>query len=129
MTSDSQPTYQFFPPPSPADTILPLLRRYLPHTIPLYRRFQFHLRNPLPTAHILASFPPGTTPDPDANKNGAPWLVTHVDLSRRSETQAWLFSSLELELESGIEFTSRLRNGERGVVEDALEKVVQKQLF
>jgi hypothetical protein len=93
-------SHSFYSHPDPASTILPILASHVPQSIPLYRRIQYHLHYPSPTAYILASFPPSTTPADDA-----PWLVTHIDLSRGIETHAWLFSSIELSPKSASSFT------------------------
>ena len=47
---------------------------------------------PYETAHILATFPPGLTPEP-----GQPWLAARVDLFAGRTTQMIIYSSLEAE--------------------------------
>jgi GNAT superfamily N-acetyltransferase len=75
-----------------AATILPPLVSQLPYSTTLLRRIQHGIAHPSKTAHILATFPPGRTPDPST-----PWLAARVDLFRGRETQIFIFSSLEAE--------------------------------
>ncbi|KAF9887556.1 hypothetical protein FE257_010134 [Aspergillus nanangensis] len=70
--------------------IIPLLVAQLPHSCSVLRRIQHTIRYPSSTARILATFPPGTTPE-------KPWLAAHVDLFRGRETQILVYSSLEAE--------------------------------
>ncbi|KAJ5594421.1 Acyl-CoA N-acyltransferase [Penicillium hispanicum] len=86
-----------------AASILPHLAVHLPHSISLLRRIQHGLAYPSSTAKILATFPPGATPDapgsadPDSR---TPWLAARVDLFRGRETQILAYSSLEFECTS-----------------------------
>lgn len=73
-----------------ATSILPILAAHLPHSITCLRRIQHGVAYPSPTAKILATFPPSTTPDPDT-----PWLAARVDLFLGRQTQIVLYSSLE----------------------------------
>ncbi|KAJ5267002.1 hypothetical protein N7478_009810 [Penicillium angulare] len=75
-----------------ATTILPLLASHLPLSSALLRRIQHGIAYPAPTAKILATFSPSTSPSPDT-----PWLAARVDLFRGRETQIILYSSLEAE--------------------------------
>ncbi|KAI9734218.1 MAG: hypothetical protein M1834_002320 [Cirrosporium novae-zelandiae] len=79
---------------TPKETVLPLLRSHLPHTLSVYRRIQSHLHNPSPTARILTTFPPETCSPPPPR----PWLVAWVDRTRAPESEVWLFSTYELPL-------------------------------
>lgn len=81
----------------------------MPYSSSLLRRIQHTLAYPSPTAKILATFPPGSTPGsssaapsspgPDSDPS-TPWLAAQVDLFRGRETQIILFSSLEAECTS-----------------------------
>lgn len=74
-----------------AVTIMPALVSQLPYSLTLLRRIQHGIAYPFETAQILATFPPGSTPD------GQPWLAARVDLFRGRETQMFIYSSLEAE--------------------------------
>jgi GNAT superfamily N-acetyltransferase len=75
-----------------AATLMPALVSQLPYSLALLRRIQHAVAYPFETAQILATFPPGSTPDP-----GKPWLAARVDLFRGRETQMLIYSSLEAE--------------------------------
>ncbi|KAJ5153033.1 uncharacterized protein N7482_009511 [Penicillium canariense] len=75
-----------------AHSITPHLTTQMPYSIALLRRIQHALAHPSNTAKILATFPPGATPDADTH---TPWLAARVDLFRGRETQIILYSSLE----------------------------------
>ncbi|KAF3390525.1 hypothetical protein F1880_008998 [Penicillium rolfsii] len=93
---------QSLPPPAPcfyehsAQSIVPILAQQMPYTSSLLRRIQHSLAYPSPTAKILATFPPGSTPGSSLAPS-TPWLAAQVDLFRGRETQIILFSSLEAE--------------------------------
>ncbi|KAJ5377683.1 uncharacterized protein N7496_005092 [Penicillium cataractarum] len=85
-----------------AQSIIPHLAKQMPYSSSLLRRIQHTLAYPSPTAKILATFPPGSTPGspgPDSDPS-TPWLAAQVDLFRGRETQIILFSSLEAECTS-----------------------------
>ncbi|KAJ5970911.1 Acyl-CoA N-acyltransferase [Penicillium vulpinum] len=75
-----------------ATTIIPTLVSELPYSTTLLRRIQHGIAYPSETAHILATFPPGLTPEP-----GQPWLAARVDLFAGRTTQMLIYSSLEAE--------------------------------
>ncbi|CAG8910109.1 unnamed protein product [Penicillium egyptiacum] len=75
-----------------AATIIPALVSELPYSTTLLRRIQHGIAYPCETAHILATFPPGSTPEP-----GQPWLAARVDLFGGRTTQMLVYSSLEAE--------------------------------
>ncbi|KAJ5680612.1 hypothetical protein N7536_011751 [Penicillium majusculum] len=75
-----------------AGTIIPALVSELPYSTTLLRRIQHGIAYPYETAHILATFPPGSTPEP-----GQPWLAARVDLFAGRTTQMIIYSSLEAE--------------------------------
>ncbi|CAG7949618.1 unnamed protein product [Penicillium nalgiovense] len=75
-----------------AATIIPTLISELPYSTTLLRRIQHGIAYPYETAHILATFPPGLTPEP-----GQPWLAARVDLFGGRTTQMLIYSSLEAE--------------------------------
>ncbi|KAJ5816675.1 Acyl-CoA N-acyltransferase [Penicillium robsamsonii] len=75
-----------------AATIMPALISELPHSTTLLRRIQHGIVYPVQTAHILATFPSGSTPKP-----GQPWLAARVDLFAGRTTQILIYSSLEAE--------------------------------
>ncbi|KAJ6132993.1 Acyl-CoA N-acyltransferase [Penicillium samsonianum] len=75
-----------------AATIIPALVSELPYSTSLLRRIQHGIAYPSETAHILATFPPGLTPEP-----GQPWLAARVDLFGGRTTQMLIYSSLEAE--------------------------------
>ncbi|KAJ6178588.1 Acyl-CoA N-acyltransferase [Penicillium mononematosum] len=75
-----------------AATIIPALISELPYSTTVLRRIQHGIAYPYETAHILATFPPGSTPEP-----GQPWLAARVDLFGGRTTQMLIYSSLEAE--------------------------------
>jgi GNAT superfamily N-acetyltransferase len=75
-----------------AATIIPALISELPYSATLLRRVQHGIAYPYETSHILATFPPGSTPEP-----GQPWLAARVDLFCGRTTQMLIYSSLEAE--------------------------------
>ncbi|KAJ6087193.1 hypothetical protein N7467_006107 [Penicillium canescens] len=75
-----------------AAAILPILVSQLPYSTTLLRRIQHGNAYPSPTAKVLATFPPSSTPDPKK-----PWLAARVDLFLGRETQMHIYSSLEAE--------------------------------
>ncbi|KAJ5592766.1 hypothetical protein N7537_009670 [Penicillium hordei] len=75
-----------------ATTIIPALVSELPYSTTLLRRIQHGIAYPYETAHILATFPPGLTPE-----RGQPWLAARVDLFAGRTTQMIIYSSLEAE--------------------------------
>ena len=70
-----------------SESALAVLHDFLPYSIPIYRRLQFHLQTP--SSHVLASFPPGTEKPPQC------FCIAFLDRSRRPETEAWIFLSSE----------------------------------
>ncbi|CAG8323359.1 unnamed protein product [Penicillium salamii] len=75
-----------------AATLMPALVSQLPYSLTLLRRIQHGIAFPFETAQLLATFPPGSAPDPET-----PWLAARVDLFRGRETQMFIYSSLEAE--------------------------------
>ncbi|KOS47439.1 hypothetical protein ACN38_g1617 [Penicillium nordicum] len=75
-----------------AAKIIPAIVSELPYSTTLLRRIQHGIAYPCETAHILATFPPGLTPEP-----GNPWLAARVDLFAGRTTQMIIYSSLEAE--------------------------------
>ncbi|KAJ5198235.1 uncharacterized protein N7498_007352 [Penicillium cinerascens] len=71
-----------------ATSILPHLASNLPYSITCLRRIQHGQAYASPTAKILATFPPDSTPE-------GPWLAARVDLFLGRQTQIVLYSSLE----------------------------------
>ncbi|OQE37211.1 hypothetical protein PENCOP_c010G01297 [Penicillium coprophilum] len=74
---------------------MPALISELPYSTTLLRRIQHGIAYPVETAHILATFPSGSTPEP-----GQPWLAARVDLFAGRTTQMLIYSSLEAEYTS-----------------------------
>ncbi|CAG7969706.1 unnamed protein product [Penicillium salamii] len=75
-----------------AATLMPALVSQLPYSLTLLRRIQHGIAFPFETAQLLATFPPGSAPNPET-----PWLAARVDLFRGRETQMFIYSSLEAE--------------------------------
>ncbi|KNG46514.1 hypothetical protein TW65_06740 [Stemphylium lycopersici] len=73
-------------------TLQSALKSTLPHSINLVYRTQHPNRTG--HAHILATFPPSTSP------NAVPecWAAAYLDRSMRPETELWIFGTLELPL-------------------------------
>jgi len=91
--------------------LLRALHTYLPYSLPLYRRLQFHLRrlNP-PFAQVFDAFP---SSHPLSNERLSaeqwlsvaskqkqtteqiPWICSHIDLSAAGQTQVWVFANWE----------------------------------
>ena len=94
-------------------TLLPLLHAHLPATLVLYRRLQYHIRYPSAHANkngkVITVFPAAAAATPESLlrssslENGdeienvlPPFLVSHIDVSRLTETTCYIFSSAEL---------------------------------
>ncbi|KAF1989719.1 hypothetical protein K402DRAFT_390686 [Aulographum hederae CBS 113979] len=73
--------------PSSGETLLPILHKHLPESLPLYRRLQFHHRSS--SSYLLATFPP----DSDVSATPQCFTIVYLDRSRRPETEAWIYSS------------------------------------
>ncbi|KAL1963393.1 hypothetical protein VTN77DRAFT_8409 [Rasamsonia byssochlamydoides] len=78
----------------PYHAFIPALRAHLPHSIPLLRRIQHAIAYPSPTASFLATSLPDVS---SCSSSSSPWLAAFVDLYAGSETQVWVYSSLEAE--------------------------------
>ena len=92
--------------------LLSALQSYLPYSLPLYRRLQFHLRHPNPPfAQVFDAFSPLSPLSQEqlsseqwlshASKQESvtdqiPWLCSHIDLSAAGQTQVWTFANWEL---------------------------------
>ncbi|KAL2863431.1 uncharacterized protein BJX67DRAFT_384748 [Aspergillus lucknowensis] len=77
----------------PYTPLLSALHSHLPFSGPLYRRIQFQVTHKSPTAHVLATFPEsGPSPSPSTQE---PWLAVYTDIHAGTDTQVWIFSSLE----------------------------------
>lgn len=92
--------------------LLRALHTYLPYSLPLYRRLQFHLSHPNPPfAQVFDAFSPLSTlsqeklsteqwlshaaKQEDISKQ-TPWLCSHIDLSAAGQTQVWTFANWEI---------------------------------
>ncbi|TID16390.1 hypothetical protein E6O75_ATG11508 [Venturia nashicola] len=84
--------------PVSGESLLPILRRNLPHSLPLYRRLQFEHRSS--SSHVLATFPPSNDNHAGTNTNpptdSTCFATAFVDRSRRPETECWIFLSSEV---------------------------------
>ncbi|KAL3452829.1 hypothetical protein BJX65DRAFT_155314 [Aspergillus insuetus] len=92
----------------PYTTLLAHLHAHLPHSGPLYRRIQYQVSHPSPTARVFASFEESQPPRGRETESQQPWLAAYVDIPRGPDTQVWLFSSIESEsgnFESGAPAT------------------------
>ena len=118
--------FEFTPYASPSDEHVQLLLRalhtYLPYSLPLYRRLQFHLSHPNPPiAQIFDSLalqevtvPSGPRADwwlSTASKKSTPddqtpWLAAHIDLSVGGQTAIWVFANWEVP-EIGTQTTTK----------------------
>ncbi|KAF2754253.1 hypothetical protein EJ05DRAFT_153689 [Pseudovirgaria hyperparasitica] len=90
--------------PSSGATLVPHLRQFLPHSLPLYRRLNHSFKTE--DALILSTFPP---PDPNAASHATPaelprphllpqcFAAAFVDRSHRPATEMWLFLSGEVD--------------------------------
>ncbi|CRG88366.1 hypothetical protein PISL3812_05396 [Talaromyces islandicus] len=78
---------------NPHQTLVPSLEHLLPSSAPLLRRIQYDIAHPRDTAYYLASTNLARAPD-----NG-PWIAAYVDLFAARETQVWVYSSLEAEVD------------------------------
>ena len=108
--------FEFTPYASPSDEHVQMLLRglhtYLPYSLPLYRRLQFHLSHPNPPyAQIFDSLalqeitvPSGPRADwwlstaskRSPSEDQTPWLAAHIDLSAAGQTQIWVFANWEV---------------------------------
>lgn len=78
--------------PVDGHSVLPVLRPFLPHSLPLYRRLQFPYRTQ--SSYVLATFPPPDILAEDAaGKVPQCFAVAFLDRSRRPETELWIFLS------------------------------------
>ncbi|KAK0632152.1 hypothetical protein B0T14DRAFT_22724 [Immersiella caudata] len=75
--------------PSPPPLLLSLLNSHLPHSLPVLRRLQsaLALSASTPHTHILYASSPTT--------HLHHFAAAYLDLSRSSETECWLYSTLE----------------------------------
>lgn len=104
MSPPSDPAIpQIYHHPDPKATICSLLRSHLPYSIPLYRRIQQDLKLQSSTSYTLASFAPeengARLEQPQDNQQPQPWLVAWIDLHRGPETQGWVYSSIEHQIQ------------------------------
>lgn len=74
----------------PLLTVLPVLKHYIPNSLPLLRRLQSTLQTP--HTHVLSTALPPLPSDPSSH----PFISAFVDRSRAPETEYWIFSSVEL---------------------------------
>lgn len=78
--------------PADGQTVLPILRPFLPHSLPLYRRLQFPYRTR--TSYVLATFPLPEAPGVLSTEEPPQcFAVAFLDRSRRPETELWIFLS------------------------------------
>ncbi|KAK7542893.1 uncharacterized protein J3D65DRAFT_615308 [Phyllosticta citribraziliensis] len=84
--------------PDPEQTLLPLLKPFLPYSLPLYRRIQFG-RHGSNNAHVWASTAPECTNSTDDKKEHGKEAASvclaaaYIDRSARPETEAFIFLS------------------------------------
>jgi GNAT superfamily N-acetyltransferase len=99
------------PPDAKIHHLLRALHTYLPYSLPLFRRLQFHLSHPNPPfAQIFDAFSPLSSLHKErlsseqwlslASKQASPteqipWLCSHIDLSAAGQTQVWVFANWE----------------------------------
>lgn len=78
----------------PSETTFKILSSHLPHSIALFRRLQFMSlpSGKTPNSHILTLFSSPTT-----------FTIAYLDFSRGTETELWLYSSMERLAGSDIE--------------------------
>ncbi|KAJ0426953.1 hypothetical protein BJY00DRAFT_3963 [Aspergillus carlsbadensis] len=81
----------------PYTTLRTHLHAHLPHSGPLYRRIQYQISRPSPTARVFASFDESQLSQGRETETQQPWLAAYVDIPRGPDTQIWLFSSVESE--------------------------------
>jgi GNAT superfamily N-acetyltransferase len=96
----------------PYTTLLAHLHAHLPLSGPLYRRIQYQVSHPSPTARVLASFEESELSQETETR---PWLAAYVDIPRGPDTQIWLYSSIESESgdsESGAPATATAHSRE-----------------
>lgn len=74
---------------------LAALRRYLPVSLPLYRRLQFGRFFEATTLLTNLSLSDQQSSDVPAASKDKPWLIAFVDRSCRPETEVWLYCSWE----------------------------------
>ncbi|KAL3485549.1 hypothetical protein BJX62DRAFT_37534 [Aspergillus germanicus] len=99
----------------PYTTLLSHLHAHLPHSGPLYRRIQYQVSHPSPTARVFASFEKSQPSQGRETETQQPWLASYVDIPRGPDTQIWLFSSIESEsgnFESGTPATTTTHSRE-----------------
>ena len=143
MTTAGYPSSE--PPSVPQiHLLLQALHTYLPYSLPLYRRFQFHLSHPNPPfAQVFNSFSPlsplskerlsaerwlllACKQEQDAEQ--VPWICSHIDLSAAGQTQVWVFANWELPRIQKQQATLQTLN-ERGRLLQALfEKIYDRDV-
>lgn len=100
------------PRPTKIHLLLRALHSYLPYSLPLYRRLQFHLSYPNPPfAQVFDAFSPlsplskerlsseqwlSSASKQESPTDQIPWLCSHIDLSAAGQTHVWTFANWEL---------------------------------
>src|SRR2546423_4914284 len=91
--------------------LLRALHTYLPYSLPLYRRLQFHMGHPNPPfAQVFETFSPlnplskerlspeqwlSLASKQEPAEEQVPWICSHIDLSAAGQTQVWVFANWE----------------------------------
>lgn len=81
-------------------TLVPSLERVLPSSAPLLRRIQYDISHPRDTAYYLASANLALQSQEKDDDSNWPWIAAYVGLFAARETQVWIYSSLEAEVDN-----------------------------
>lgn len=81
---------------NPTEKLLPALESHLPSSLPILRRIQYDIAHPRQTAYYVASA--NITQHSNDPKIQEPWIAAYINLFTGHETQAWIYSSLEVEV-------------------------------
>ena len=127
------------PSPQRIHLLLRALHSYLPYSLPLYRRLQFHLSHPNPPfAQVFDALSPlsshsnerlsaeqwlslASKQEPAAEQR--PWILSHIDLSAAGQTQVWVFANWELPEIQKQEATAQDLDARRQLLQALFEKI------
>jgi GNAT superfamily N-acetyltransferase len=135
-------------PDSPVEQKIHLLLRalhtYLPYSLPLYRRLQFHLSHPNPPfAQVFDAFTPlsplskerlspeqwlSLASKQESPAGQTPWICSHIDLSAAGQTQVWVFANWELPETQTQTATAQDLEARRQLLQTLFEKIYDRDV-
>ena len=124
--------------------LLRALHTYLPYSLPIYRRLQFHLSHPNPPfAQVYDAFSRlsplseerlstgqwlSLTSKQESTAEQIPWICSHVDLSAAGQTQVWVFANWELPEIQKQEPTAQVLEARKRLLQVLLEKIYDRDV-